>query len=73
MYTLIYFKWIGISLVVLWKRLHAPNAEDTGQGTRSHTLQVRSSRPQLRVFKPQPKVPNTKTKVWKSPINEKIF
>ena len=45
-YTLLYFKWIGTSLVVQWLRLHAPNAGGLdsipGMGTRSHMLQLRS-------------------------------
>ena len=41
----------GTSLVVQWLRLHAPNAGSlgsiSGQGTRSHMLQLRVRMPQL--------------------------
>ena len=44
-YTLLYFKWIGTSLVVQWLRLHAPNAGGPcsipGLGTSSHMPQLR--------------------------------
>ena len=45
-------QWEGTSLVVLWLRLHAPNAGGLGsvpcQGTRSHMLQLRVCMLQLR-------------------------
>ena len=44
--------WRGTSSVVQWLRLHAPNAGGLGsnpsQETRSHILQLRVCRPQLR-------------------------
>ena len=49
----------GISLVVQWLRLCAPNAGGPGsipgQGTRSHVLQL--------------KIPHSATKTWSSQIN----
>ena len=45
---------MGTSLVVQCLRLCAPNAEDPGsipgQGTRSHRLQLRLCRPQLKIL-----------------------
>ena len=55
----------GTSLVVQWLRLHAPNAEGPGsipgQGTRSHILQLRVGQLQLRVHRPQRKIPHATT------------
>ena len=43
----------GAFLVIQWLRLHTPNAGGLdsipGQGTRSHILQLRVHRPQLKV------------------------
>jgi len=59
----------GSSLVVQWLRLHSPNAGGRssipGQGTRSHTLQ-------LRVWVPQLKLPRAASKAWCSRINKYI-
>ena len=60
---------VGTSLVVQWLRLHSPNAGGLssipGQGTRSHTLQ-------LRVWVPQLKIPCAASKAWCSRINKYI-
>ena len=46
------------SIVVQWLRLHVPNAEAwgsiTGQGTRSHVLQLRVYMPQLKILQLKP-------------------
>ena len=50
----------GISLVVQWLRLHAPNVGspdlNPGQGTRSHM-------PKVRIHMPRPKIPQAATKI----------
>ena len=47
------FKMWGASLVVQWLRLHAPKAGGpgsiSGQGTGSHKLQLRVHKPQLKI------------------------
>ena len=56
----------GISLVVQWLRLYAPNVEDLGsipgQWTRSHILQLEKR-----------KTLNKETKSWHSQINKWVF
>ena len=58
---------LGSFLVVQWLRVCAPDAQDlgsiSGQGTRSHRLQ-------LRVHMPVLKTPHASTKTWHSQISK---
>ena len=58
---------LGTSLVVQWLRLHVSNTGEPGsipgQGTRSHRLQLRLCRPQLKILQ-------ATTKTQHSQINE---
>ena len=63
---------LGTSLVVQWLRLRAPNAGGLGsipgQGTRSHTLQLKVRMPQLKIPHAAMKILHAATKTQHSQI-----